>query len=168
MLVPRRVVKLDGGNSNILLFSSRTFGKWSDLPNIFQMGWFNHQLEKHSFPWIMDWIHPFSLEVVKFSGVLHRTCGFKGRVFLEGTGVSAKNAGAVWCGERCRFWLGQSKRKSSKFEVQQHFCWEELHRSRVDFACSYGWLVVLDLVDQRAHFGVFGFHWLSNLASTYV
>ena len=29
--------------SNIL-FSPRTLGKWSNLSNIFQMGWFNHQL----------------------------------------------------------------------------------------------------------------------------
>ena len=33
---------LGGGNSNIFLFSSRNLGKWSNLTDIFQMGW-NHQ-----------------------------------------------------------------------------------------------------------------------------
>lgn len=46
----------------------------------------------------------------------------------------AKNAGAVWCGERCRFLVRPIKRK----------------KQQVWIACSYGWLVVLDLVDQRA------------------
>ena len=30
--------------SNTFLFSPRKLGKWSNLTNIFQMGWFNHQL----------------------------------------------------------------------------------------------------------------------------
>ena len=38
------MLDLGGGNSNILGFSSRTLGKWSNLTNMFQMGWFNHQL----------------------------------------------------------------------------------------------------------------------------
>ena len=40
--------KLGGGNSNIFCFHPY-LGKWSNLSNIFQMGW-NHQLEKHHQP----------------------------------------------------------------------------------------------------------------------
>ena len=36
---------LAGGNSTILLCSSRKLGKWSNLISIFQMGWFNQQLD---------------------------------------------------------------------------------------------------------------------------
>ena len=35
---------LGGGNSNIF-YVHPYLGKWSNLTNIFQMGWFNHQLE---------------------------------------------------------------------------------------------------------------------------
>ena len=34
---------LGGGNSNICCFHPY-LGKWSNLTNMFQMGWFNHQL----------------------------------------------------------------------------------------------------------------------------
>ena len=39
----KRKVLLGGGNSNILYFQAY-LGKWSNLTNIFQMGW-NHQVE---------------------------------------------------------------------------------------------------------------------------
>ena len=48
--------KLPGG-FKYLLFSSRTLGKWSNLTNIFQMGW-NHQLEN-------GWKSP----------IIHKKCG---------------------------------------------------------------------------------------------
>ena len=38
--------QLDGGNSNIFYFQPY-LGKWSNLTNIFQMGWFNHQIDKN-------------------------------------------------------------------------------------------------------------------------
>ena len=34
-----------GGVFKKFLFSPRTLGQWSNLTNIFQMGWFNHQLD---------------------------------------------------------------------------------------------------------------------------
>ena len=34
-----------------VLFSPLTLGKWSNLTHIFQMGWFNHQLEKNGGLW---------------------------------------------------------------------------------------------------------------------
>ena len=37
------ILSLGGGNSNIFLCSPRSLGKWSNLTNIFQMGW-NRQL----------------------------------------------------------------------------------------------------------------------------
>ena len=40
--------------SNMCLFSPQTLGKWSNLTNIFQMGW-NHQLVNVLYPWS---IHP--------------------------------------------------------------------------------------------------------------
>ena len=37
---------LDGGNSNIFSFHPETWGRWTQFDkHIFQMGWFNHQLE---------------------------------------------------------------------------------------------------------------------------
>ena len=33
-----------GGGFNFFLFSPRTLGKISNLTNIFEMGWFNHEL----------------------------------------------------------------------------------------------------------------------------
>ena len=34
-------------------FSPRKFGKWSNLTNIFEMGWFNHQLDKAGYFWVV-------------------------------------------------------------------------------------------------------------------
>ena len=39
-----RIISIGGGNSNICYFHPGSLGKWSNLTNIFQMGW-NHQLD---------------------------------------------------------------------------------------------------------------------------
>ena len=47
MLVSRMVSKLGDGNSNTFYFYPENWGRhpiWLNLTNIFQMGWFNHQL----------------------------------------------------------------------------------------------------------------------------
>ena len=39
----------DGGNSNIFYFHPENWGRWTHFDvHIFQMGWFNHQLEMFS------------------------------------------------------------------------------------------------------------------------
>ena len=43
--------------SNICFIFTRSLGKWSNLTNFFQMGWFNHQLEEHVRPLISSiWV----------------------------------------------------------------------------------------------------------------
>ena len=48
----RDYTTIGGGNSNIFLFSPRTLGKMNPFwrAYIFQMGWFNHQLENDLHP----------------------------------------------------------------------------------------------------------------------
>ena len=41
------IVSLGGGNSNVFYFHPYPWGKWSNLTNVFQMGW-NHQLDQYS------------------------------------------------------------------------------------------------------------------------
>ena len=74
-----------GGGFKCLLFSPRSLGKWSQLINIFQMGW-NHQLEltsSHLKPWMVGrWWFPFGIwpifrgQAVSFRGqiVSFREC----------------------------------------------------------------------------------------------
>ena len=44
-----------GGGFKGFSFSPRTLGKISNLTNIFQMGWFNHQLVYHTWMlWVLE------------------------------------------------------------------------------------------------------------------
>ena len=58
---------LGGGNSNIFLCSPRSLGKWSNLTNIFQLGW-NDQLVKFSRWWfqIFFMFTPIPWEMIQF------------------------------------------------------------------------------------------------------
>ena len=63
--------KLPGG-FKYLLFSSRTLGKWSNLTNIFRMGW-NHQLENGCFTHYPLKIGSFGFQV-KICGEKYQIC----------------------------------------------------------------------------------------------